>query len=124
MPRSKPSKVIEHRISLGTYERGIVDQAINAYTVNRIANPLVALISDVSAMAFLASAYLTYRIGPWAASQLKDKYETIEELTKDTFQILDATKDSLDQTLNYLDPLDVNPVDNLISDLRKWGIIP
>ena len=47
-------KVVEHRITLGTKERDLLDSAINAYQFNQIATPSVALMSDVSGMLVLA----------------------------------------------------------------------
>jgi len=48
-------KVIEHRITLGTKERELLDQGINAYQFNQIATPTVALMSDISGMIVLGS---------------------------------------------------------------------
>ena len=47
-------KVVEHRITLGTKERELLDSAINAYQFNQIATPSVALMSDISGMIVLA----------------------------------------------------------------------
>ena len=49
-------KVIEHRITLGTKERELLDSAVNAFQFNQIATPSVALMSDVSGMIVFASA--------------------------------------------------------------------
>ena len=49
-------KVIEHRITLGTKERELLDSAVNAFQLNQIATPSVALMSDVSGMIVFASA--------------------------------------------------------------------
>ena len=57
MPKRKPDKIIEYRISLQDKEREILDQLSTAYTVNKVGTPLVALISDVSAMT-LVTAFL------------------------------------------------------------------
>ena len=47
-------KVIEHRVTLGTYERQQLDTLVTGVTVKNVGDPLVALLSDVSAIAVLA----------------------------------------------------------------------
>jgi hypothetical protein len=41
-------KVVEHRITLGTKERELLDSALGAYQFNRVATPIVAGLSDIS----------------------------------------------------------------------------
>lgn len=48
MPRSKPSKCEEVRHTLGTKERMLAEELIQAQAFNQIASPIVAAISDVS----------------------------------------------------------------------------
>lgn len=48
MPRSKPSKCEEIRVTLGTKERMMAEELIQAQSFNQIATPIVAAISDVS----------------------------------------------------------------------------
>jgi len=50
MTKRDPDQVIEYRISLQDKLNEQVDSAIAAYQINKIATPLVALLSDVSAM--------------------------------------------------------------------------
>ena len=50
MTKRDPDQVIEYRISLQDKLNEQVDSAITAYQINKIATPLVALLSDVSAM--------------------------------------------------------------------------
>lgn len=47
------SKVIEHRITLGTKERQILESVMTAYSFRNVATPIVNTISDNSALAFL-----------------------------------------------------------------------
>jgi len=47
-------KVVEHRITLGTYEREELDTFVTGVTVKNVGQPLVALLSDVSALAVIA----------------------------------------------------------------------
>ena len=48
MPRAKPTDVVIHRIELGGKEREMAEGVIAAYQFNRVANPIVAGMSDVS----------------------------------------------------------------------------
>jgi len=50
MTKRKPDQVIEYRISLQDKLNEQVDSAIAAYQINKVATPLVALLSDTSAM--------------------------------------------------------------------------
>ena len=48
-------KVIEHRITLGTKERQLLDSALLSFQFNQVATPTVALMSDISGMIVLGS---------------------------------------------------------------------
>ena len=50
MTKRKPDQVIEYRVSLQDKQSEQLDSMIAAYQVNKIATPLVALLSDSSAM--------------------------------------------------------------------------
>jgi len=50
MTKREPDQVIEYRISLQDKLNEQVDGVIAAYQINKVATPLVALISDASAM--------------------------------------------------------------------------
>ena len=50
MTKKKVDQVIEYRISLQDKLNEQVDSALAAYQINKVATPLVALLSDVSAM--------------------------------------------------------------------------
>lgn len=56
MPKSKPDKVIVHRIELQESEREILRDVALSYNFNRIVNPLVALINDNTTMLLILSA--------------------------------------------------------------------
>ena len=60
MPKPKPDQVIRHEIVLGRSERELIEGALVAYQVNKIATPAVALISDISAMTLIFSAIAAY----------------------------------------------------------------
>lgn len=50
LAKIRPDKTIVHRIELQQKERELLEGALLAYTVNRVATPTVALLSDVSGM--------------------------------------------------------------------------
>ena len=60
MPKPKPDQVIRHEIVLGRSERELISDGLLAYQVNRISTPLVALLSDVSAMSLIFGGLATY----------------------------------------------------------------
>jgi hypothetical protein len=84
-------KVIEYRVSLSGVERKALEDLVFANTINKVSTPLVALLSDVSAMALLTAAYLGYRYGEGAVEKMKDKYESAEELYKDVSLIVKSS---------------------------------
>ena len=60
MPKPKPDQVIRHEIVLGRSERELISDGLLAYQVNKISTPLVALLSDVSAMSLILGGLATY----------------------------------------------------------------
>ena len=88
MPRSKPRHIDVIRIEMGTKERQLLDDALLGYQVKSIGTPLVALISDVSAMSLLISAYAVYRYGDDALDYFKNEaYDDLSELYKDFMNV-------------------------------------
>ena len=55
MSKNKPKETIEYVIRLQDKERQLLDDAIGAYRINRIATPLVDLLNDVTGMATVLS---------------------------------------------------------------------
>jgi hypothetical protein len=53
MPRKPTEKVIEHRITLGTYERQLVSDAVTSYNFKNVSTPIVSALSDVSFLIFI-----------------------------------------------------------------------
>ena len=93
IPKPKPDQVIRHEIVFGRSERDLIEGALVAYQVNRIATPAVALISDVSAMAIVFSALGTY-LG-FKFEIFQGGYATGVELVRDFLNQYSAFKDSL-----------------------------
>jgi len=73
-------KVIEHRITFGTKERELLDSYVFGNQFNQISDPIIKLISDVSAMTFLTSLYLAFRYGDDVAAQLGDQFDNVTDL--------------------------------------------
>ena len=55
MSKNKPKETIEYVIRLQDKERQLLDDAIGAHRINRIATPLVDLLNDVTGMATVLS---------------------------------------------------------------------
>lgn len=88
MPRSKPRHVDVLRIELGTKERQQIDDLMIGYQIKSIGTPLVALLSDVSAMSLLITAYAVYKYGDDAMDYFKNEaYEDLSELYKDFMNV-------------------------------------
>ena len=60
MPKPKPDQVVRHEIVLGRSERELISDGLLAYQINRISTPLVALLSDASAMGLILGGIATY----------------------------------------------------------------
>ena len=99
LPKPKPDQVVRHEIVLGRSERELISDGLLAYQVNRISTPLVALLSDASAMGLIFGGIATYYgfkfdIIPGAYSttlemyndfmiQLRGYYDTVQEVRED-----------------------------------------
>tara|TARA_R110000751_G_scaffold93532_1_gene182654 strand:+ start:445 stop:804 length:360 start_codon:yes stop_codon:yes gene_type:complete len=92
MPRLPVDNVQEFRVTLGQYERERLDTIITALTINKISSPVITLLSDVSAMTLITSAYIAYRYGPEVADQLAESYDNLNSLVNDTNSILAAAE--------------------------------
>ena len=94
MPKPKPDQVIRHEIVLGRSERELIEGALVAYQVNKISTPLVALLSDNSAMAIILSIIglglgVKYVASPGleTAQQIYDDFMAQYEVAKEAGQI-------------------------------------
>ena len=77
MPKPKPDQVIRHEIVFGRSERELIEGALVAYQVNKIATPAVALISDISAMTLIFSAIAAYLGWEFIISPGIDTYDQL-----------------------------------------------
>jgi len=85
MPKVKPDNVVRHEIVLGRADRELLEGAIAAYQVNRISTPLVALLSDASALLALATILeatgITDFVPDWIRQGLQDGiYDSYQDL--------------------------------------------
>jgi len=62
MTKRKPDQVIEYRVSLQDKQSEQLDSMIAAFQINKIATPLVALLSDASAMLIVTGLLEAYGI--------------------------------------------------------------
>jgi len=85
-------KVVEHRITLGTKERQLIESYVFGSNVNQITEPAVELLKDVSAMTTIAIAFIAFRYGSQIAAQLKGSYDNILELILDIATVLSNNK--------------------------------
>ena len=90
MPKPKPDQVIRHEIVFGRSERELIEGALVAYQVNRIATPTVALLSDVSAMSIVLTALGTYLGFKYSIGSLA--INTTQDLINDFQNQYDAYK--------------------------------
>ena len=86
-------KVVEHRVTLGAYEREQLDTMVTGVTVKNITQPFVSLISDASAMLVIAG--ILEALGIIDISGLAKKLSGqgqawIEEVLSGAFATLDA----------------------------------
>ena len=116
MPKPKPDQVIRHEIVLGRSERDLISDGITAYQFNRISTPLVALLSDVSAMGLILGGLATYygfkfEIIPCAYDtglELFNDWQIQYNSWKETAQ--EFTNDPITQIINLLIPnINFNP---------------
>lgn len=87
------TKVKEFRLTLGTFERERIDTLITAIAINRVSTPLVALLSDVSALSALALAYGYYKYGDEFKEFMKDSYDNLGDLVSDFLLFLPNSPD-------------------------------
>ena len=100
MGRGKVKEIIEHRITLGTYERDRLDTLTSAWTFGRVLNPLVALISNPYAIAStvaLLEALGVLNIRSWIKENtpLYQWYENLNDGLYLTYEIAQAALDEI-----------------------------
>ncbi len=102
MAKEKADKVHVHRIEFQQKERELLETAMTAYSVNRVSTPIIALLSDVSAMSLLVAGYVSYKYGEAGLEFLKDKYEDTVELYNDAYTITKSVTPIIADSANIL----------------------
>ena len=74
MPRKPTEKVVEHRITLGTYERQMFSDAVTSYNFKNVSTPIVAALSDVSFVLLIGAS-----IGLFLDRVLPDDWRSVTE---------------------------------------------
>jgi len=94
MTKRKPDQVIEYRVSLQDKQSEQLDSIIAAFQINKIGTPLVALLSDASAMTFVLGVLELYGIIDLVPDSL---YEQLKEGTYSSYQQgMDAFRSAVD----------------------------
>jgi len=101
MPKVKPDNVVRHEIVLGRADRELLEGAIAAYQVNKISTPLVALLSDASALLALAAILEATGIIDFIPAPIRQNledglYGTYQELTDAIAQAQQLAQDAYD----------------------------
>ena len=101
MPKVKPDNVVRHEIVLGRADRELLEGAIAAYQINRISTPLVALLSDASALLALAAILEATGIIDFIPDGIRQNlegglYATYQELTDAIAQAQQVAQDAYD----------------------------
>ena len=104
-------KVQEIRFTLGTFERTQLETLVTGLTVKNVANPIVNLISDVSALTFLFSAYMTYVYGDNVLDYISNEYTDVKQKIKD-YQLIQLSNHAVKNSL----PFGLGFVPSLIND--------
>jgi len=96
-------KVIEHRITLGTKEREMIDRVVGSYQFGRIANPTVALMSDVTGMAVLAGILAIFypKINDYLNLPDVDPVDAMKEGIKES--IIEQEREAIEKDKSFAD---------------------
>lgn len=91
--KTKPTQIIVHRIEFQQKEREMLEGLNAAIIGSKIVTPFVEILKDVSAMASLVSIYLAYRYGEDVLDQMRETYESTQEVIADGLKIAKNNKD-------------------------------
>jgi hypothetical protein len=97
MPKPKPDNIVRHEIVLGRAERELLRDVRLAYMFNKVADPTVKLLNDVTGMAailFILEMFfdVPYFAGPTDLEQVKNDFANYMEQNKDIEKGEDRTK--------------------------------
>tara|TARA_Y100000310_G_C20689461_1_gene821265 strand:- start:3992 stop:4345 length:354 start_codon:yes stop_codon:yes gene_type:complete len=75
MPRAKPDIVHIHRIELGSWERDHLSAVLATQSFENVATPIVALLSDNTAMALILTTLGGWYGFSWVMGEYGDTFE-------------------------------------------------
>ena len=119
MPKVKPDNVVRHEIVLGRSEREILDTLVTATAANRVLTPVVALLSDVSALSAIFILLEATGIIDLVPNEIREGiesglYKTVEE-AEEAWKEAQRIKEDLENAarlaagLTALAPLPIPP---------------
>ena len=122
MPKPKPDNIVRHEIVLGRSERQLIEDGLLAYQINRISTPLVALLSDASAMGLILGGIATYYGFKFEIPQ--QGYDSALELYNDFRTQYDAVKETVTDVRE--DPIGsiIDLIGSLIPRPSGYGNVP
>jgi hypothetical protein len=116
-------RVIEHRITLGTYERERLDTLITGLTIRNVGQPTVALLSDVSAMVTLTA--ILEAIGIIDLTGLAKKAggygaQFIQSVVDGAYNTVDEALNDFENRVNEITDVSI-PGEGLVKDALSIG---
>jgi len=105
MPKPKPDQTIRHEISLSRPTQDLLSDAVVAYQINKVATPMVSLLSDASAMAIIIGVLGAYiHHDSWApvfdeiTGGIYTTYEEGLAAIENAIDLLEETEDKIEAT--------------------------
>jgi len=105
MPKPKPDQTIRHEIVLSRPDRELLSDVVVAYQINKVATPIVSLLSDVSAMAIIVGVLGAYiHHDSWApvfdeiTGGIYSTYEEGLAAIENAIDLLEETQEKIEET--------------------------
>jgi len=105
MPKPKPDQTIRHEIVLSRPDRELLSDVVVAYQINKVATPMVSLLSDASAMAIIIGVLGAYiHHDSWApvfdeiVAGIYTTYEEGLEAIDNAIDLIEETEEKIEAT--------------------------
>jgi len=105
MPKPKPDQTIRHEIVLSRPDRELLSDVVVAYQINKVATPMVSLLSDASAMAIIIGVLGAYiHHDSWApvfdeiVAGIYTTYEEGLEAIDSAIDLIEETEEKIEAT--------------------------
>jgi len=95
MPKPKPDQIIRHELALNRPTQELLSDAVVAYQINKVATPLVSLLSDASAMLIIAGLLEAYGITDLIPNTVR------EEIVGGIYETYQGAMDAIDGALEF-----------------------